>query len=201
MAEDVVRTEWFECSTGNEKSAGCCTCYPSRTTGSRIAHLAKNEQRRSPRRYVYNMATAPYYRIRCNCGSQYMTYPWTSTVALCLRQDSEFARFVVPRTKRQVNAFIIDVVSLPSGLLLFLSAYKRLHSQSIAKRVFDNTKLIQNYESAKFLPNFSTNYRQTGIKRSKIIMQKAQIIQKKCISQKNAVFDYILFKEACINNK
>ena len=81
----------------------------------------------------------PFLRKEYNCGCQYITYPWTSTVALCMRQDSEFARFVVPRTKRQVNAFIIDVVSLPSGLLLFLSAYNRLHSQSIAKRVFNDT--------------------------------------------------------------
>ena len=53
--------------------------------------------------------------------------------------------------------------------------------QYIAKRVFDETNLTQNYESAKFLSNFSTNYRQTCIKRSKIFMQKVQIIQKKCI--------------------
>ena len=49
-----------------------------------------------------------------------ITYPWTSTVALNLTNNSKLPDFYVPRTKRQVNAFTFCQSSIPTHSPLFL---------------------------------------------------------------------------------
>lgn len=43
-----------------------------------------------------------------------ITYPWTSTVALNLTNNSKLPDFYVSRTKRQVNAFTFCLSSIPT---------------------------------------------------------------------------------------
>ena len=48
-----------------------------------------------------------------------ITYPWTSTVALILTNNSKLPDFYVSRTKRQVNAFTFCLSSIPTHSPLY----------------------------------------------------------------------------------
>lgn len=48
-----------------------------------------------------------------------ITYPWTSTVALNLTNNSKLPDFYVSRTKRQVNAFTFCQSSIPTHSPLY----------------------------------------------------------------------------------
>lgn len=53
-----------------------------------------------------------------------ITYPWTSTVALNLTNNSKLPDFYVSRTKRQVNAFhFVSPQSLPIARFIRFIAY------------------------------------------------------------------------------
>ena len=66
-----------------KKSAGICTCHSSHALRPSRCPSLLNEQRRSPRRYVYNLFPHP----ACGAWNGYKHIPQASTVALFLDRD------------------------------------------------------------------------------------------------------------------
>ena len=67
--------------------------------------VCRNEQRRSPRRYVYDdKLQESQWRLSATCLSD-ITYPWASLLLWCLTTVFGTARFLCVKHKASSNAF------------------------------------------------------------------------------------------------
>ena len=97
---------------------GVCTCYSSHIWRPSHCPIQLNEQRRSPRRYVYPTIGKPYYKVHFKVGEY-----TPMDIYRCLIPDwiENLRSLQMSRTKRQVNAFIIYMIPTIGTLLVSIS--------------------------------------------------------------------------------